>query len=199
MVGIAIVSVTAVVGGKRVKESVQNFDLGCWGISKFRNGGVVALTHVFLTAQQGFMMIQNILCFTSGWVNALAIIDMNMTVSHQSGNTSHTGRVQTRAVVSSARSFWEAWEDGEDRSQLPIASRKFEPPWVAIMIILIITTITIIIIIMIVIIIIIDIAIPMNGQWCRPLGPRGDCVVFEVRAQGVWQCCVGDAGLQGSP
>jgi len=40
-----------------------------------------------------FLMIQNILCFTSGIVNALCIIDMGMTVSHQSGNTSHTGRL----------------------------------------------------------------------------------------------------------
>ena len=40
-----------------------------------------------------FVMISNILCFTSGFVNALAIIDMGMTVSHQSGNTSHTGRL----------------------------------------------------------------------------------------------------------
>ncbi|CAE7361816.1 unnamed protein product [Symbiodinium natans] len=40
-----------------------------------------------------FLMIQNILCFASGYVNALAIIDMGMTVSHQSGNTSHTGRL----------------------------------------------------------------------------------------------------------
>ncbi|CAE7264828.1 unnamed protein product, partial [Symbiodinium pilosum] len=35
-----------------------------------------------------FLMISNILCFTSGFVNALAIIDMGMTVSHQTGNTS---------------------------------------------------------------------------------------------------------------
>ncbi|CAK9061127.1 unnamed protein product [Durusdinium trenchii] len=40
-----------------------------------------------------FLMIQNILCFASGIVNALTIIDMGMTVSHQSGNTSHTGRL----------------------------------------------------------------------------------------------------------
>jgi len=40
-----------------------------------------------------FVMISNILCFTSGFVNALAIIDMGMTVSHQTGNTSHTGRL----------------------------------------------------------------------------------------------------------
>jgi len=40
-----------------------------------------------------FLMIQNLLCFTSGLVNALTIIDMGMTVSHQSGNTSHTGRL----------------------------------------------------------------------------------------------------------
>jgi len=40
-----------------------------------------------------FLMIQNILCFTSGIVNALCIIDMGMTVSHQSGNTSHAGRL----------------------------------------------------------------------------------------------------------
>ena len=40
-----------------------------------------------------FLMIQNILCFTSGLINALCIIDMGMTVSHQSGNTSHTGRL----------------------------------------------------------------------------------------------------------
>ncbi|CAE7709473.1 unnamed protein product [Symbiodinium sp. CCMP2592] len=38
-------------------------------------------------------MISNILCFASGFVNALAIIDMGMTVSHQTGNTSHTGRL----------------------------------------------------------------------------------------------------------
>eukprot|EP00913_Durusdinium_trenchii_P014416 g13522.t1 len=36
---------------------------------------------------------KNILCFASGIVNALTIIDMGMTVSHQSGNTSHTGRL----------------------------------------------------------------------------------------------------------
>ena len=41
-----------------------------------------------------FLMISNILCFTSGFVNALAIIDMGMTVSHQTGNTSHTGRLE---------------------------------------------------------------------------------------------------------
>mmetsp|Transcript_43243 Transcript_43243/g.80581 ORF Transcript_43243/g.80581 Transcript_43243/m.80581 type:complete len:315 (+) Transcript_43243:58-1002(+) len=40
-----------------------------------------------------FVMICNVLCFASGFVNALAIIDMGMTVSHQSGNTSHTGRL----------------------------------------------------------------------------------------------------------
>jgi len=40
-----------------------------------------------------FLMMQNILCFTSGFINALCIIDMGMTVSHQSGNTSHTGRL----------------------------------------------------------------------------------------------------------
>ena len=40
-----------------------------------------------------FVMISNILCFASGFVNALAIIDMGMTVSHQTGNTSHTGRL----------------------------------------------------------------------------------------------------------
>ena len=42
-----------------------------------------------------FVMISNILCFASGFVNALAIIDMGMTVSHQTGNTSHTGRFLT--------------------------------------------------------------------------------------------------------
>ena len=40
-----------------------------------------------------FQMIQNILCFASGLVNALTIFEMGMTVSHQSGNTSHTGRL----------------------------------------------------------------------------------------------------------
>ncbi|CAJ1345104.1 unnamed protein product [Effrenium voratum] len=40
-----------------------------------------------------FLMIQNILCFASGMINALCIFDMGMTVSHQSGNTSHTGRL----------------------------------------------------------------------------------------------------------
>ncbi|CAJ1346489.1 unnamed protein product [Effrenium voratum] len=40
-----------------------------------------------------FLMIQNILCFASGWINALTIFDMGMTVSHQSGNTSHAGRL----------------------------------------------------------------------------------------------------------
>ncbi|CAE7615681.1 Nek1 [Symbiodinium sp. CCMP2592] len=40
-----------------------------------------------------FLMMQNILCFASGYVNALTIIDMGMTVSHQTGNTSHTGRL----------------------------------------------------------------------------------------------------------
>ena len=40
-----------------------------------------------------FLMMQNLLCFTSGFINALCIIDMGMTVSHQSGNTSHTGRL----------------------------------------------------------------------------------------------------------
>ncbi|CAE7769705.1 Nek1, partial [Symbiodinium necroappetens] len=38
-------------------------------------------------------MMQNILCFASGYVNALTIIDMGMTVSHQTGNTSHAGRL----------------------------------------------------------------------------------------------------------
>ena len=40
-----------------------------------------------------FQLIQNILCFASGLINALCIFDMGMTVSHQSGNTSHTGRL----------------------------------------------------------------------------------------------------------
>eukprot|EP00438_Fugacium_kawagutii_P004872 Skav203388 [mRNA] locus=scaffold1379:574553:575251:+ [translate_table: standard] len=40
-----------------------------------------------------FQMIQNILCFASGLINALCIFEMGMTVSHQSGNTSHTGRL----------------------------------------------------------------------------------------------------------
>ncbi|CAK9115322.1 Uncharacterized protein SCF082_LOCUS53399 [Durusdinium trenchii] len=40
-----------------------------------------------------FLTISNILCFASGFVNALTIIDMGMTVSHMSGNTSHTGRL----------------------------------------------------------------------------------------------------------
>ena len=40
-----------------------------------------------------FLMISNILCFASGFVNALTIFDMGMTVSHMSGNTSHAGRL----------------------------------------------------------------------------------------------------------
>ena len=43
-----------------------------------------------------FQLIQNILCFASGLINALCIFDMGMTVSHQSGNTSHTGRLIMR-------------------------------------------------------------------------------------------------------
>eukprot|EP00435_Cladocopium_sp_Y103_P067143 s59_g29.t1 len=40
-----------------------------------------------------FQLIQNILCFASGLINALCIFEMGMTVSHQSGNTSHAGRL----------------------------------------------------------------------------------------------------------
>lgn len=65
--------------------------------------GALCMTENSQTPRQGnaedradygsFLMIQNLLCFTSGLVNALCIIDMGMTVSHQSGNTSHTGRL----------------------------------------------------------------------------------------------------------
>ncbi|CAE7284854.1 unnamed protein product, partial [Symbiodinium pilosum] len=65
--------------------------------------GAFACTEVSQATPQGppekradyntFLMIQNILCFASGFVNALTIIDMGMTVSHQTGNTSHTGRL----------------------------------------------------------------------------------------------------------
>jgi uncharacterized membrane protein YoaK (UPF0700 family) len=37
--------------------------------------------------------ISNLLCFAAGIVNALAFMHMHMTVSHQSGNTTHTGRL----------------------------------------------------------------------------------------------------------
>jgi len=40
-----------------------------------------------------FMLMSALLSFTSGMVNAMAIIDMGMTISHHTGNTSHTGRL----------------------------------------------------------------------------------------------------------
>jgi uncharacterized membrane protein YoaK (UPF0700 family) len=40
-----------------------------------------------------FVFISSLLCFASGIVNALAFMHMHMTVSHQSGNTTHTGRL----------------------------------------------------------------------------------------------------------
>jgi len=40
-----------------------------------------------------FLFISSLLCFAAGIINALAFMHMHMTVSHQSGNTTHTGRL----------------------------------------------------------------------------------------------------------
>jgi len=40
-----------------------------------------------------FLWMSALLSFTSGMINAMAILDMGMTVSHHTGNTSHTGRL----------------------------------------------------------------------------------------------------------